>query len=58
MLLLAEVGLGNKETAQFWTDVQLQSGAEREQSFEVGLAPDKSKRRPRRRRRKKPAQNQ
>ena len=58
MLLLAEVGLGNKETAQFWTDVQTQSAAERAQSFEVGQQRASQKRRPRRRRRRKPAQNQ
>jgi poly(A) polymerase len=58
MLLLAEVGLGNQETAKFWTDVQLQSAEERAQSFQIGQSPDKKKRRTRRRRRKNPAQNQ
>ena len=55
MLLLAEVGLADKETAKFWTDVQTQSAAERAQSFEVGQPRAAKKRRPRRRRRK-PAQ--
>lgn len=56
MLLLAEVGLGNPETAKFWTDVQTQSAEERAQSFQVGAPGTGSKkRRPRRRRRRKPA---
>ena len=56
MLLLAEVGLGNPETAKFWTDVQTQSAEERVQSFQVGAPGTGSKkRRPRRRRRRKPA---
>ncbi len=58
MLLLADVGLANKETAKFWTDVQTQSVAERASSFEVGQPGSSKKRRPRRRRRRKPAQNQ
>jgi hypothetical protein len=58
MLLLAEVGLGSQETAKFWTEVQLQSAEERAQSFQIGPSPGKKKRRPRRRRRGKPAQNQ
>jgi len=59
MVLLAEVGLANKETARFWTDVQTQSAAERSQSFQVGEPGTGSKkRRPRRRRRRKPAQDQ
>jgi len=56
MLLLAEVGLGSAETAQFWTEVQTQSAAERAESFQVGQQAS-TKRRPRRRRRKKPAQD-
>lgn len=56
MLLLAEVGLGNAETAKFWTDVQTQSGPERAESFQVGQLSASKKRRPRRRRRKKAAQ--
>jgi poly(A) polymerase len=58
MLLLAEVGLGSQETARFWTEVQLQSAEERAQSFQIGQSPGKKKRRPRRRRRGKPAQDQ
>jgi poly(A) polymerase len=58
MLLLAEVGLGSQETAKFWTDVQSQSADERAQSFQIGQSPGKKKRRPRRRRRGKPAQDQ
>ncbi len=58
MLLLAEVGLGSQETAKFWTEVQLQSAEERAQSFQIGQSPGKKKRRPRRRRRGKPAQDQ
>jgi poly(A) polymerase len=60
MVLLAEVGLASKETARFWTDVQMQSVAERAVSFQVGQprSSSKKKRRPRRRRRGKPAQDQ
>ena len=58
MLLLAEVGLGSQETAKFWTEVQLQSAEERAQSFQIGQSPGKKQRRPRRRRRGKPAQDQ
>ena len=59
MLLLADVGLANSETAEFWTRVQTQSGAERAQSFEVGQPRgSQSKRRPRRRRRRKSADKQ
>jgi poly(A) polymerase len=57
MLLLSEVGQGNAETAQFWTDVQTQSAAERADSFELGQPTGQKKRRPRRRRRKKPEQS-
>ncbi len=57
MLLRAEIGLASKESAQFWTDVQTQSAAERAKSFEIGQ-PRSSKRRPRRRRRRKRAPNQ
>jgi len=57
MLLLAEVGLGSEETAKFWTDVQLQSAAERAESFQIGQ-PGTGKRRPRRRRRRKSAPSQ
>ena len=58
MRLLAEVGLGSQETAKFWTEVQLQSAEERAQSFQIGQSPGKKQRRPRRRRRGKPAQDQ
>ncbi len=56
MVLLADVGLGSEETAQFWTEVQTQSAVERAESFQVGQQ-SSDKRRPRRRRRKKPAQD-
>jgi len=55
MLLLSEVGLGNEQTAQFWTDVQTQSAAERAESFQVGQQASGNNRRPRRRRRRKAA---
>ncbi|NNL63815.1 MAG: polynucleotide adenylyltransferase PcnB [Woeseiaceae bacterium] len=59
MVLLADAGLADKETAKFWTDVQTQSAAERAASFEVGQPGTSGKKRgPRRRRRRKPAQNQ
>jgi poly(A) polymerase len=58
MVLLADVGFADEETARFWTDVQTQSAPERARSFEVGEPRAAKKRRPRRRRRKKPAQNQ
>ena len=59
MLLLAEVGQGSEETAQFWTDVQTQSADQRAESFQIGQpGTGAKKRRPRRRRRRKPAQNQ
>jgi poly(A) polymerase len=57
MLLQSEVGLADKETAQFWTDVQTQSADERADSFQLGQPTGEKKRRPRRRRRKKPAQS-
>jgi poly(A) polymerase len=57
MLLQSEVGLADKETAQFWTDVQTQSAEERASSFQLGQPTGQKKRRPRRRRRKKPAQS-
>jgi len=59
MVLLAEVGQANKETAQFWTDVQTQSAEERAESFQIGRpGTSDKKRRPRRRRRRKSTQNQ
>jgi len=57
MLLLSEVGLVDKETAQFWTDVQTQSADERAASFQLGQPTGQKKGRGRRRRRKKPAQD-
>jgi poly(A) polymerase len=54
MLLQAEIGQANADTAQFWTDVQTQSAAERARSFQVGKPGSGSgKRRPRRQRRRK-----
>ena len=59
MVLLSEVGLASRETAQFWTDVQTQSAAQRAESFGIGAPRQgQKKRRPRRRRRRKPAQDQ
>src|SRR5210317_137959 len=58
MVLLAEVGFANKETAQFWTDVQTQSTGQRAESFQVGQPGSGGKRRRPRRRRRTPAQNQ
>ena len=59
LVLLSEVGLASAETAQFWTDVQTQSAAERAESFGIGSPRQgEKKRRPRRRRRRSPAQNQ
>ena len=62
MLLLADVGLANPDTARFWTDVQNQSAADRAESFGIGQQRQprsgQKKRRPRRRRRSKPAQDQ
>ena len=58
MVLLSEVGLASRETAQFWTDVQTQSAAQRAESFGIGAPREgQKKRRPRRRRRRKPAQD-
>ena len=59
MVLLSEVGLASRETAEFWTNVQTQSAAERAESFGIGQPRQGAKkRRPRRRRRRKPAQDQ
>ena len=59
MVLLSEVGLASRETAEFWTKVQTQSAAERAESFGIGQPRQGAKkRRPRRRRRRKPAQDQ
>jgi poly(A) polymerase len=54
MMLLAEVGQFDSETAKFWTEVQEQSAEERATSFQINAQPS-SKRRRRRRRRPKPA---
>jgi poly(A) polymerase len=51
MMLLSETGQVDKATADFWTDVQNQSAAERATSFEVG-SPTGTKRRRRRRKRR------
>ena len=59
MLLLADTGMANDETAKFWTDVQTQSAAQRAESFQIGKpGTGAKKRRPRRRRRRKPAKDQ
>ena len=59
MVLLAEVGLASQDTAEFWTEVQTQSAAERARSFEVAQPGSGGrKRRPRRRRRKPSASGQ
>ena len=52
MLLRAEIGEIDKETATFWTEVQEQNAEQRLQSFEIGAdnSPRKKRRRPRRRR--------
>jgi len=56
LCLLAEVGQASKDTAQFWTEVQSQSPAERATSFQAGKpGSETSTRRPRRRRRRKSA---
>jgi poly(A) polymerase len=55
MLLQSEVGQVDEELAKFWTDVQTQSPEERAQSFQMHATSD-MKRRPRRRRRRKPAE--
>ncbi|MDH4108260.1 MAG: polynucleotide adenylyltransferase PcnB [Gammaproteobacteria bacterium] len=53
LMLRAEAGDADEQTAKFWTDVQLQSAEEREKSFEISGPGRKSskKRKPRRRRR-------
>lgn len=56
MMLLADVGLVSRDIADFWTSVQSQSAAERARSFDVAQSQSGTgKRRPRRRRRGKPA---
>lgn len=57
MVLRAEVGQESEETAQFWTEVQTLSPAERAERFEVGQPGSNKRRSSRRRRRKKPAQD-
>jgi poly(A) polymerase len=54
MLLLAEVGQVDADTATFWTEVQTQSAEERAATFQMNERPQK-KRRPRSRRRRKKA---
>jgi poly(A) polymerase len=51
MMLLAEIGQFDKETAEFWTSVQNQSADQRAASFQVRGAPQGKSRRRRRRRR-------
>jgi len=53
LMLRAEAGDADPQTAKFWTEVQLQSTDERQKAFEISGAARKSgkKRRPRRRRR-------
>jgi poly(A) polymerase len=59
MVLLSDVGLASRETAEFWTNVQTQSAAQRAESFGIGQPRQGSKkRRPRRCRRRKPAEDQ
>jgi poly(A) polymerase len=53
MLLLAEVGQFDADTAAFWTRVQGESGEERARSFEVSSRPQGKGRRRRRRRPRK-----
>ncbi len=54
MVLLSEVGLADKQMAEFWTNVQDQSEEDRAKSFEMG-APAGKKRKRRRRKKKGPA---
>ncbi len=56
LLLLSEVGMGDAETAAFWTEVQSQSPDERANSFQMQAQTGK-KRRPRRRRRRNPTES-
>jgi poly(A) polymerase len=51
MLLLSEVGQFDHGTAEFWTQVQEQSAAERAKSFQIQAGPQGKRRRKRRRRR-------
>jgi poly(A) polymerase len=54
MLLQSEVGLVDKEVADFWTTVQTQSADARAKSFAIaGPGPGTGKKRKRRRRRNK-----
>jgi poly(A) polymerase len=55
MVLLSEVGLASPETAEFWTNVQTQSAAQRAESFGIGAPRQGQKKRRPRRRRRKPA---
>ena len=52
MLLQSEVGLVDKDIAQFWTEVQGQSAVQRAQSFQLTTPPEGNRKRRRRRRRR------
>ncbi|MCH7822600.1 MAG: polynucleotide adenylyltransferase PcnB [Proteobacteria bacterium] len=52
MLLQSEVGLVDKDIAQFWTQVQDQSVVQRAQSFQLSTPPEGNRKRRRRRRRR------
>ena len=52
MLLMADVGQYDKETAEFWQRVQNQSAEQRAESFQVRAGPQGKRRRRRRRPRK------
>ncbi|MCH8060280.1 MAG: polynucleotide adenylyltransferase PcnB [Proteobacteria bacterium] len=52
MLLQSEVGLVDKDIAQFWTEVQGQSAEQRAQSFKLSTPPEGNRKRRRRRRRR------
>lgn len=56
MMLRAEIGEVDEDTARFWTDVQSQSADQRDQSFAIRGSGGEPDRKPRRRRRRKRAQ--
>lgn len=58
MILLAEVGQFDQDKAKFWTDVQGQSAAERDTSFQINTPARGKPRRRRRRRRPRPSAKQ
>jgi len=58
MVLLAEVGQFDQDKAKFWTDVQSQSAAERDTSFQINAPAGGKPRRRRRRRRPRPPAKQ